>query len=309
MVPAGNVWVDDAELLRLVSAVDSEVKQLRSSAEVSSIPREIHFIWLGGSLPVKYESIVEGWRSRHPDWKVIVWTDADAVAFMSCESTRKQSSGQFQHATNYGMKSDIFRYEILLNRGGVYVDIDYECVQPLESATWWGSFAAFAGWSHTRALEINNGIMGCTAGHPLFRQIVDVISRNADLLPVVKKSAIDFAGLDSVLAFLGADRKELAAVTSHDAAMKIITSTGPGMFTRQVYAFLSDQESGRMLMEASLATEAPLIILPRCVFHPVPNTVDVDIADAEKLAALKAEWAQKSTLAIHWWQKSWQAQC
>ena len=35
----------------------------------------------------------------------------------------------FLSAHNYGMKSDILRYEILHTYGGVYIDTDYECVR------------------------------------------------------------------------------------------------------------------------------------------------------------------------------------
>ena len=34
----------------------------------------------------------------------------------------------FSQASNWGMKSDIFRYEILMKYGGVYIDTDYECL-------------------------------------------------------------------------------------------------------------------------------------------------------------------------------------
>jgi len=300
-----NVWVDDSNLLRLVNAVHMQVQQYTARNSVgipqaSSIPQVIHFIWLGSVLPEKYVPIIEGWRTRHPGWQVLVWDDTEAAAFMCSESERKLSSSQFHNATNYGMKSDILRYEILLSRGGVYVDIDYECVKMLGSAPWWCTCGAFAGWSNTSALEINNGIMGCERGHPLFCQIVSVISKNMDLLPTAKKSAIDFAGMDSVLAFLGADTKDLTAIASNDAAMKIIQCTGPGMYTRQVYAFLVEHE----LRGAEAG--AAILILPRCVFHPVPNNVDVDISETQKLEMLKATWVRESTIAIHWWQRSWQ---
>ena len=35
----------------------------------------------------------------------------------------------YSSAKNWGMKSDILRYEILQKFGGVYIDTDYECLQ------------------------------------------------------------------------------------------------------------------------------------------------------------------------------------
>lgn len=34
----------------------------------------------------------------------------------------------YSSAKNWGMKSDILRYEILQKFGGVYIDTDYECL-------------------------------------------------------------------------------------------------------------------------------------------------------------------------------------
>jgi len=289
-----NFWVNDKDVVRLVDLVHHTATRSR----IHDIPQEIHFIWLGSSLPEKYTRIIESWRALHPGWLVTIWNDAEATVFMA--SDKRVLGRQFHAATNFGMKSDILRYEVLLSRGGIYVDIDYECIKSIESASWWGMCEAFAGWSHTNALEINNGIMGTTKDHPLFRQIVDVISENEDMLPVAKKRAIDFAGMESVLAFLGTEKTDLISMSANDAAMKVIQCTGPGMFTRQVYAFLKEQE-----LRGEEVTHAPLI-LPRAVFHPVPNHVDVDIAETENLARLKAAWVQENTVAIHWWQKSWQ---
>jgi mannosyltransferase OCH1-like enzyme len=39
----------------------------------------------------------------------------------------------FDRASNFGEKSDIWRYEILFRLGGVYVDTDFECVRPFDS--------------------------------------------------------------------------------------------------------------------------------------------------------------------------------
>jgi Glycosyltransferase sugar-binding region containing DXD motif len=41
----------------------------------------------------------------------------------------------FLSAYNYGMKSDILRYEILHSYGGVYIDTDYECVMNIGKCT------------------------------------------------------------------------------------------------------------------------------------------------------------------------------
>ncbi len=53
-----------------------------------------------------------------------------------------------------------------------------------------------------------------------------------------------------------------------------------------------------------------VVVFPREVFSPVPNSVAVDLSDcsAESTAAieqLRRQYVTQSTVAIHWWQKSW----
>ena len=60
------------------------------------------------------------------DFTVEIWTDEDA------ENFPMKNRDIFEKATNLGMKSDIFRYEILYQQGGVYLDTDFFCLQPLD---------------------------------------------------------------------------------------------------------------------------------------------------------------------------------
>ena len=48
--------------------------------------------------------------------------------FLEAQNLNMKNKKAFLSAHNYGMKSDILRYEILHTYGGVYIDTDYECV-------------------------------------------------------------------------------------------------------------------------------------------------------------------------------------
>ncbi|RYE83632.1 MAG: hypothetical protein EOO65_03625 [Methanosarcinales archaeon] len=90
------------------------------------IPRRLHFIWLGGRLPPKLCRLVDSWRALHPRWEVTVWDD-DAVASMHLRCRE-----QYDAAPNYGARSDVLRYELLLRFGGAYADVDVQCLRPLD---------------------------------------------------------------------------------------------------------------------------------------------------------------------------------
>ncbi|MES2122079.1 MAG: glycosyltransferase [Chlamydiota bacterium] len=135
-----------------------------SLAEHMIIPKRMHFIWLGSPLPAICAKMVATWKELHPDWIVKVWTDADAEAFPL------QNRLAYNIARNYGEKSDIFRYEILYHLGGMYADIDFECLQSFEELHRSCEF-------YTGALEqyVLNGLVGCRPGHPIIKACMDHI--------------------------------------------------------------------------------------------------------------------------------------
>lgn len=84
-----------------------------------TIPKQIHQIWLGRTVPDQVQLWHNGWQELHPSWEVHLWRDSDLESFVSLP--------QFQWATVPAVKADIARAEILQRLGGVYVDADIEC--------------------------------------------------------------------------------------------------------------------------------------------------------------------------------------
>jgi mannosyltransferase OCH1-like enzyme len=129
------------------------------------IPPIIHFIWLGSPLPERCRAMVETWRSHHPHWTIKVWTDKDVEGF------RMQNRAAFDKARNYGEKSDIWRYEILLRFGGVYVDTDFECLKSFDRIH--KSCAFYAGLGYRPDPLLYNGLIGTVPGHPIIKLCVE----------------------------------------------------------------------------------------------------------------------------------------
>lgn len=85
------------------------------------IPKVFHRIWLGDKpIPQEFCSFAVGWSNLHPDWPSELWTGADGL-------------GDFPNldllplCKNYAQMSDVLRYEILWQEGGIYLDTDFEC--------------------------------------------------------------------------------------------------------------------------------------------------------------------------------------
>lgn len=108
-----------------------------SKQAVGKIPKVLHFIWLGPkTFPSHSVQNVKSWIAKHPDWKVKFWTDRKRpLPHPSMEMHLVQDfpferlQSFFYKTSNYGEKSDLLRYEILFQEGGVYVDHDVHCLQ------------------------------------------------------------------------------------------------------------------------------------------------------------------------------------
>lgn len=88
-----------------------------------NIPYIIHFIWLGRDpMPRNYQYYIQTWRNFHPHWEIKIWTDHDI------EEENLSNKDLYLSAESYAERSDIARYDILYKYGGLYVDVDTECL-------------------------------------------------------------------------------------------------------------------------------------------------------------------------------------
>lgn len=150
------------------------------------IPKIIHQIWLGSEFPVKYAHFQESWVKNHPDWKYILWTDKDVGKI------KLFNKKAFDKAKNYGTKSDILRYEILYQYGGLYVDTDFECVKPFDELHYLLEF--YAGCHDYQQPQIPNGLIACIPKHRIIDQCIRNI--NTDILLATTESIFKDTGPD-----------------------------------------------------------------------------------------------------------------
>lgn len=112
---------------------------LTSHSTKTHIPKIIHFIWVGPNpFPEASKKNVKSWQEAHPDWKLIFWTDRERPSpIPEMEQRLLQDfsfaflKDQFQQSNNFGEQSDLWRFEILYQIGGLYVDHDVICYQSL----------------------------------------------------------------------------------------------------------------------------------------------------------------------------------
>jgi len=129
------------------------------------IPKIIHQIWLGSPLPEQYKKMQKTWLDHHPNWEYHLWTDEN-VQYLYL-----QNRPLYEAATNLGQKSDILRYEILYQFGGLYVDTDFECLKPFDVLNETCDF--YAGIiDHIKSPQICNALIASTPGHPIIDKCI-----------------------------------------------------------------------------------------------------------------------------------------
>jgi hypothetical protein len=148
----------------------------------TAIPKILHQLWIGDQTkrPV---SLMETWRLLHPDWEYIAWDEAEiARRGLTFECAR-----QIQDIPEINGKADIMRWEILNSMGGVFMDADSVCLEPLDDdifLTKSGGFSCFENEQNRRGL-VACGAMGFPkGGNQLSRDIIDHI-KTLDLRPQV----------------------------------------------------------------------------------------------------------------------------
>lgn len=274
--PNDRKW-HDAVQTRWLGTVDVPV------SPSPTIPLRIHQIWLGKyTIPPVCSEMMDMWKTMHPLWEYRLWTDRD-VEDVFCGSSLREA---FMEAGNPAQKSDIMRLEILRKFGGLYVDVDFECLKPFDHLHYVYSF--FCGVSNVQAFELNNGLVAACPSHPLTEFVCSKVS-----CPWVEWGAEDVEPAQRV-AHLLAKSAFCEVPTMDEGKGFFLATTGPGFFTRAVMRGLDETRHSSEL-------ESPVGIFPAEFFYPLSNALR-DLPSAEK--ALEA---RPSSMAMHHWCRTWWA--
>nr|CCA15666.1 surface protein Sur1 putative [Albugo laibachii Nc14]CCA16270.1 surface protein Sur1 putative [Albugo laibachii Nc14] len=220
------------------------------------IPFIIHQIWLGPHpIPAFCLQQMETWRQIHPQWEYKLWTDTQV------STLKLQNKEHFDLAGNYGEKSDILRYEILLQFGGIYVDVDFKCLRLFQDLL--QAFSFITGISNTDVVELNNGLIACTRNHPIVRELVASLASKAPVM-----SMTDARILDTIAQFT----TEKLVIRQSNEFMQTISQTGPGLLTKTFMRAIGWKSGSKCIPGfLTLSESKDVIALPRDYFYSIPN--------------------------------------
>lgn len=144
------------------------------------IPKIIHQIWLGGSIPNDLYSCFDSIKNANPGYEYRLWTEDDL------ENFDFKNKDLFNSCKNLGQKSDILRYAILEKFGGIYVDADFVGIRSFDELL---HLNFFTGVAYDKEPTLFNGLIGCIPNHEILNDLnnIEYVS-DTDGMEVIKST-------------------------------------------------------------------------------------------------------------------------
>lgn len=133
------------------------------------IPHRIHQIWFQSekNIPKKYHGYQKSWKDNHPQWEYKVWDEKSMSDLIRQEDPVFHENTWTQYKLMVH-KYDSARFFILRKYGGFYVDMDMQCLKPLDDLCLHYNFVAGKYFGYI----VNTGIIGSIPHHPIWDIIV-----------------------------------------------------------------------------------------------------------------------------------------
>lgn len=177
---------------KLIKLVENCQQNWLSETPQLKIPKKIHIIWIGPkNFPLESLVNMESWKSIQPEWEMHFWSDRKRVVpiegmifHLVDELDFSYLKKRYIDSNNYAEKSDILRFLILNQEGGVYIDHDAFCLKSFNDLHHAYDFYValeaphepIAGYTVTFGISI----IGSRANHPILHEILKSMDNTWD---------------------------------------------------------------------------------------------------------------------------------
>jgi len=138
---------------------------------MSKIPKIVHQIFFQGeaAVPEEYRRYHQTVLQNHPHWEHQFWDEAKCHKFMEDNySWFLPVYDSYPYMIN---RCDAIRYFILYHYGGFYLDMDVECLKPLDDLL--ADFELVL----SKLVGFNNAIIGTIPRHPLWTTVFEELKK------------------------------------------------------------------------------------------------------------------------------------
>lgn len=154
-----------------------------------SIPKTIHQMWFdkqeydNTTGPERYHKYIQSWRDKNPDFAYSFW-NRRKIEELWKQAPLSKWVGFYHSLRKHIEKCDFSRYAILYLYGGVYVDLDFQCLRSISPLIKDREF----GWcleteshkipSDPRFKKVFNGFLFSKPEHWIWPRLMDHIVKN-----------------------------------------------------------------------------------------------------------------------------------
>ena len=154
------------------------------------IPKILHQTWPTRAVPNITGPWIGAWTHVNPNFTHMFWTNRAILNFILCKYP--DFYALFMRYQSAIERSDVFRYFVLYEYGGVYADVDMEpvrdmtslitshhCLLPVEPDA--HALLARRAFANAFRMLLSNAIMACRPRHPFFRFVIETLYRRTSV--------------------------------------------------------------------------------------------------------------------------------
>lgn len=183
---------------------------------MSYIPKIIHQLWIGNKPPPI--NLMNTWKDKHPDFEYIFWNEAELIK----RNFHSQLKNKIDEMEEINGKADILRWEILYKYGGIFIDADSICIEPLDDLL--DLNKSFASYEN----EYVRGINWCN-NNPMYD---DVLARTH---PLIATGTMAFPP-NHELPKMAIEWIKQNIISVHKTKRRAWRTVGPGLLTRLYFS-------------------------------------------------------------------------
>lgn len=129
---------------------------------IMAIPKIIHYCWFGkGEKSEKILRCMESWQKYLPDYEILEWNE------QNCDIEGSKFASSAYKAQKWAFAADYFRFKVLYEHGGIYLDTDMLLHRSLNEFLRYDAFFPMEDY-----FNVNAVIVGAVAGCKVIERIL-----------------------------------------------------------------------------------------------------------------------------------------
>jgi len=155
------------------------------------VPRIIHQVWIGGEPPNEIAKYLKTVPEVNSSFEYFLWDEQKLLNdFCKQFPNQKDTISQLLNLQIFNAaKVDLIRFIILLEIGGVYIDADFEFLNPIPHLFLESEVILAA-----EPFGITNALIGMTPQHPLAINLVEQIWSNICHMSITSSNVVSTTG-------------------------------------------------------------------------------------------------------------------